>query len=605
VSFSFQILGLFISYMVMCICFGITKNRNSNNKMFKKLVIINFISQFLYLLGFIILSDKNNNLVGQLVVKLFMGSILIFSTLLFGYIYSIILKERYSYKDSIYNKRFKSLSRGSSLINMGLLLVVLMLSVEIDEFLCVGNLFHFVYIVSLLFSILSLIILILNIKKISRRKYFKLYVPIFISLVVIIVQYFFYKLGIIASFETFVVLFIYLALENSYVKENYELKIALESANEGNIDKALFLERVSREIRMPLNTIDGFSQVIMDEDNIDNVKEDIKDIRVASNNLVDMVNGLMDISLIEAGKMEVNNHDYDTVEMLDSVCMMAKTLINKKNIELKIDYSASIPRVLNGDSEKIKRILINLFRNAVNYTEKGHILFKVSAVSSGSVCRLVMSVSDTGKGIKKEDLNKIFNHYEKDINKKTNGLGLAICNNLINLMNGKIDVSSEEGRGSEFTVVVDQKIIQADSIKITKNNEVSRVKIFDASDKRVLLVDDNKLNLKVASRLLKAYNVSVIEATSGREFLEIIDMDSKFDLILMDDMMPKMSGTETLEIFKKISRVSGIDIPVVVLTANAISGMREKYLKAGFDDYLAKPIDKYELNRVLKKFLKN
>jgi CheY-like chemotaxis protein len=215
-----------------------------------------------------------------------------------------------------------------------------------------------------------------------------------------------------------------------------------------------------------------------------------------------------------------------------------------------------------------------------------------------------MSVSDTGCGIKKSELGSIFNRYERVVgNQGSNGLGLAIVDSLVGLMNGKVDVDSVYGKGSVFTVTIDQKVIQSDSVT-SSSNQNGRVNIFDAKGMRVLVVDDNKLNLKVACKLLSVYNVDVVEAMSGQEFLDIIDADRDFDLILMDDMMPKMSGTETLNIFKKIERVDGFDIPVVVLTANAISGMRDKYLKSGFDDYLAKPIDKYELNRVLKKYLK-
>ena len=404
---------------------------------------------------------------------------------------------------------------------------------------------------------------------------------------------------------TFVILFLYITMESVDAKKIRYLEVTKESAIRANASKSEFLEKLSREIRMPLNTIDGFSQVIIDEDDINTIKDDARDIRMASNNLVNLINGIIDISLIESGDMSISNRDYDTMEMLESVSMIAKTLINKKNIDFKFEYSDNIPKVLLGDSDKIKRILINIISNAAQNTNSGEIIFKVQAVKNGSKCRLIMSVSDTGKGIAKSELNTIFNRYERVNNEKgSNGLGLAIVSNLVSLMGGKVDVDSELGKGSTFTITIDQSIIDDTSVKVIKNDD-HNVKVFDASGKRVLIVDDNKLNLKVASRLLMPYNVSVVLAGSGSEFLDIIDNDTNFDLILMDDMMPKMSGSDTLNIFKKIERVSGFSIPVVVLTANAISGMREKYLSCGFDDYLAKPIDKFELNRVLKKYLKN
>ena len=170
-------------------------------------------------------------------------------------------------------------------------------------------------------------------------------------------------------------------------------------------------------------------------------------------------------------------------------------------------------------------------------------------------------------------------------------------------MNGKIDVDSVVGEGSTFTITIDQKVISNESITLS-NEDKGEIKTFDASGKRIIIVDDNKLNLKVASKLLIPYGVEVVMADSGEEFLDLMGKDHNFDLVLMDDMMPKMSGTETLDTFRKIERIDGYNIPVVVLTANAVSGMKDKYLDKGFEDYLAKPIDKFELNRILKKYLK-
>ena len=207
-----------------------------------------------------------------------------------------------------------------------------------------------------------------------------------------------------------------------------------------------------------------------------------------------------------------------------------------------------------------------------------------------------MTVSDTGRGIKEEELKNLF---ERDIKSSDEKLGLIIVKKLVSLMNGKIDVSSTYGKGSTFTVVIDQKVI-ADKVVEDKKENIS---MFDATGKRVLVVDDNKLNLKVADKMLSQYNVDVLFASSGQECIDLLENDHNFDLILMDDMMPNMSGTEALGVIKKIERVEGYNIPIVVLTANAIAGMKDKYLKAGFEDFLSKPIDKVELNRILNKFL--
>ena len=605
-SFNFYVMGLFIIYMIMCIYFVNNKDiANNGDSAFKKLLIINFINQFLYLLSFILCNVSGKLFFKIFSIKLFLVSLIITMALFIYYIYSKMMKNKYVGSDTKYSNSVLKMSGILSIVVIFLALVSFILPVSINGNVISGSEVNYLYFVLFSCLIVNLCLMIFNNKYIDKKDYFNLILCMILILVSLIIQLSYSKLGIIASTFTFVILYIYITMESVDAKKIRYLEVTKESAIRANASKSEFLEKLSREIRMPLNTIDGFSQVIIDEDDINTIKDDARDIRMASNNLVNLINGIIDISLIESGDMSISNRDYDTMEMLESVSMIAKTLINKKNIDFKFEYSDNIPKVLLGDSDKIKRILINIISNAAQNTNSGEIIFKVQAVKNGSKCRLIMSVSDTGKGIAKSELNTIFNRYERVNNEKgSNGLGLAIVSSLVSLMGGKVDVDSELGKGSTFTITIDQSIIDDTSVKVIKNDD-HNVKVFDASGKRVLIVDDNKLNLKVASRLLMPYNVSVVLAGSGSEFLDIIDNDTNFDLILMDDMMPKMSGSDTLNIFKKIERVSGFSIPVVVLTANAISGMREKYLSCGFDDYLAKPIDKFELNRVLKKYLKN
>ena len=605
-SFNFYVMGLFIIYMIMCIYFVNNKDiANNGDSAFKKLLIINFINQFLYLLSFILCNVSGKLFFKIFSIKLFLISLIITMILFIYYVYSKMMKNKYVGSDTKYSNSVLKMSGILSIVVIFLALVSFILPVSINVNVISGSEVNYLYFVLFSCLIVNLCLMIFNNKYIDKRDYLNLILCMILILVSLIIQLSYSKLGIIASTFTFVILYIYITMESVDAKKIRYLEVTKESAIRANASKSEFLEKLSREIRMPLNTIDGFSQVIIDEDDINTIKDDARDIRMASNNLVNLINGIIDISLIESGDMSISNRDYDTMEMLENVSMIAKTLINKKNIDFKFEYSDNIPKVLLGDSDKIKRILINIISNAAQNTNSGEIIFKVQAVKNGSKCRLIMSVSDTGKGIAKSELNTIFNRYERVNNEKgSNGLGLAIVSSLVSLMGGKVDVDSELGKGSTFTITIDQSIIDDTSVKVIKNDD-HNVKVFDASGKRVLIVDDNKLNLKVASRLLMPYNVSVVLAGSGSEFLDIIDNDTNFDLILMDDMMPKMSGSDTLNIFKKIERVSGFSIPVVVLTANAISGMREKYLSCGFDDYLAKPIDKFELNRVLKKYLKN
>jgi CheY-like chemotaxis protein len=243
--------------------------------------------------------------------------------------------------------------------------------------------------------------------------------------------------------------------------------------------------------------------------------------------------------------------------------------------------------------------------NAAKYTKEGFIEFKVSSVIKDDICRLIVSVEDSGIGIKPEKIDKLFTKFdrlevEKTITIEGTGLGLAITKKLVDLMHGKIVVQSVYGKGSKFTVALDQKIIATKSPVEVEENKIEKEQITFVG-KKILVVDDNKVNLKVATRLLKSYKVEVETVDNGFDAIEKIKNKEVYDLILMDDMMPKMSGTET---FKKLKEMEDFRIPVIALTANAISGMREKYLELGFNDYLSKPIEKLELNRVLIKFLK-
>jgi CheY-like chemotaxis protein len=361
---------------------------------------------------------------------------------------------------------------------------------------------------------------------------------------------------------------------------------------------------MSQEVRVPLNTIDGFSQIIMESDDIDSIKEDANDIRVASKNLIDIINGLIDISIIESGKLEIINENYNVYDMFDNIVNIINSRLNDSDVKFIVNIDKDIPKVLFGDAERIEQILLNILMNAIKHTTKGQIRLDITSIKTSNKCRLKIKISDTGVGIKKENIEKLFDNSNYiNSNSSGYGLGLIISKQLLDLMEGEIDVSSIYGEGSTFIVTIDQKIATDNNLVI--NTKERKVKPISLMGKRILVVDDNKLNIKVATKLLSPYKVEIKDAYSGQECLDILDKDNDFDLILMDDMMPHMSGTETLDILKKIERIEGYSIPVVVLTANAVTGMKNKYLASGFDDYLAKPIDRGELDRVLRKFLKD
>lgn len=389
-----------------------------------------------------------------------------------------------------------------------------------------------------------------------------------------------------------------------YVKrQNALLQKALTEAEEANKAKSEFLTIMSHEIRSPMNVIIGMSEsALSKEDELSkDLKEDIEAINTASNNLLDVIDGLLDISKIESGKLDLEEKEYDVAKFIKDLEAFTKEKIKDENIILEVAVDPTCPSSLFGDNTKLRQVLQNILNNATQYTTKGNIIIGVKWSGNKEIGKLNISVSDTGKGISKEKLSHLFEEKKEDKKSYVSGMGLYIAKKYIDLLNGEIEIESEVGKGSKFTISVSQKVINEKEIgDIYAHQTVKKsINAFDASDKRILIVDDDKLNIKVATRLLKPYNVQIETLLSGKEAIELLKKETNFDLILLDQMMPEMSGTETLHKLQE----ENIKIPTVMLTADAMVGKKELYLKAGFDDYLSKPINIEELNKILKKYL--
>ena len=457
------------------------------------------------------------------------------------------------------------------------------------------------YICCGMYILLSFVVTIFNAKHIKSKKYFPILALLVLGTLTLGIRAVQPGLLVIPFVMAYINLIMYFTIENPDIKMIEELNVARTHAERANLAKSEFLSSMSHEIRTPLNAIVGFSDCILRENDIQATKEDAKDIITASKNLLEIVNGILDISKIEANKMEITETDYNPKETIYSLVKLVVPRIGEKPIEMKVGITQDLPKVLHGDVKKVKQIITNILTNAVKYTDKGTITVMVTCLNQNDISLLSISVEDTGRGIKPEKIDKLFTKFERlDEDRNTTiegtGLGLAITKRLVEMMGGKIIVQSKFGEGSKFTVYLKQRI--SDKKEVVEEKKPVVAKHYPG--KKILVVDDNKINLKVATKILKELEISVEEVDNGFSCIDKIQNGESYDMILLDDMMPRMSGSETLVQLKKIPDFS---IPVVMLTANAIEGMKEEYLKKGFDDYLAKPISRKELYRVLSQYL--
>ena len=462
---------------------------------------------------------------------------------------------------------------------------------------------NYLYLVTGLIIFIWICWWIKDIKKLRTRRNIPMIILVILAIPIIYLQMTNPQLLLVSSLISFIVVIMYHTIENPDVKMINELNLAKDTAEKANRAKSDFLSSMSHEIRTPLNAIVGFSECIKNADSLEEAKEDASDVITASNTLLEIVNGILDISKIEAGKLELVETDYEVKKLFKEIVRLIQARIGDKQLDFRVNIAEDIPDILYGDHANVKKIVINLLTNAVKYTDQGYVSLDVKCVNKNGVCRLFISVKDSGRGIKQEDMSKLFTKFqrvEEDRNTtiEGTGLGLAITKQLVDMMNGNIVVTSQYKEGSEFKVAIDQKI--STSKLDTPKEEIEDLNL-DLTNKRILIVDDNKLNLKVGQKLLAKYNPIIDTAESGMECLEKIKSGKEYDLILLDDMMPKMRGREVLIKLKENPKYK---TPTVALTANAINGVREQYLKDGFDDYLAKPIDKEQLNKILTKYLK-
>ncbi|MCM1257459.1 MAG: response regulator [Roseburia sp.] len=427
-----------------------------------------------------------------------------------------------------------------------------------------------------------------------------------------------FSIGIIIKFQ--VMIYNKAILLNQ--KQNEQLDIAIKEAErakeralEANQAKSNFLANMSHEIRTPINAVLGMDEMILRECQDEEICGYARNIQVAGGQLLSLINQILDFSKIESGKMEIINVQYEVSSLIQDSYSMVVERAEKKNLELNVICDEKLPRTLQGDEVRMRQIIVNLLTNAIKYTEKGSVTLKVQGKrKSDREILLTVSVKDTGAGLQEESRKKLFESFQR-LNEEQNyhiegtGLGLAVVKQLLELMGGEIRVYSILGEGSEFVIKVAQEVVDETPIgDFSKRYEQVHPKDtrykpdFTAPEGEILIVDDVPMNLTVARNMLKGLKVKVDTAASGLECLSLIQK-KRYHVIFMDHMMPGMDGIEVFHKMREMPESKNKDVPVVMLTANAISGMKGEYLSEGFQDYLSKPMRGRDLERMIKKYL--
>lgn len=577
--------------LLLILVFKIKKQNNLlSNSTYFILTLSLLVGYILELVMYFLSTTAINNIILEIYTKLYLIFIICWSSIFS--VYTFLLSK----KDDEYNKKIMILY---ALLTVTSSAAIIMLPLNItytNRIILSGNAINFLKIlITCMLSILYIRTVLSN-KIINTIKANYIYVVLIILTIVSFLEIK-YQLNIVTTILLFVTYLIFLTIENPALKE-YEIINNLRlRALKANTNKTNFLSNMSHELRTPLTSIISSIDEIKSYNLPQEIKDNLNDIIDSSNSLLDIVGNVIEINKIENKVYDLKEKNYDIRDVVEKLIKLNTKKYSKENVVFKYSVSDNTPSNLFGDKTKIKEIINNILDNSFKYTNKGSISLTINSVLDNDICNLIIEIKDTGIGIKSEDLNKIFNgnDIDNDINSNVNrdGLGLLVSKDLVNLLNGTITVSSYYGSGSVFTINIPQKL--KNELEIVEQTNTTKF-----NNKKVLLVDDDRLNNRILKRLLKIYNIELDTCERGIECIDKINNGEQYDLILMDIMLPDINGVDTL---RKLKSNKNFNTKVIALTADALSTSRNKYLKAGFTDYLAKPFKKEDLEEKLKNLL--
>ena len=472
------------------------------------------------------------------------------------------------------------------------------------------------YFPALMFAGYSLYLFIRHYKDFSVRERFALISAVMMIFLGSIVQPLMNgQLKVTGLYSSYGLFILYLALETSdylgLIETQKEMEKAKEDAYQASQAKSVFIASMSHEIRTPMNAILGINDMILKESKEEKTLSYARDMKISGNVLLTIINDVLDISKMEAGKLEIQDAPYHLTELIDELSRETQDAADERGLEFELKVDESLPDYITGDKEHLKQVFHNVLDNAVKYTKHGRILFEISGEVEDGFVHLVGNVEDTGVGIKKEDMASLFQNFHR-VDLKNNrsiegtGLGLSLSKKILTLMGGRIFVSSEYGLGSVFTVEIAQKIEGGLSISEYRKeageyNPKTR-KMGTANNRKFLVVDDNEMNLKVAQAFLKPSGAEIYTEQNSVRALELLQTQ-KYDLVFLDDLMPRLTGPTILARIKRGNTTTNKETPFIVMTANSTASEEARYLEMGFDGYIAKPIKEEKLVEMVNKFI--
>ena len=603
-------------FMILLYTSFVSKNYDLKlrNKLFSFLMTICFSVLILELITNTYFVLGNSQFIYNILLELMYMSIIGWGYFLLGYCYCLIY-------DTGYDNFFK-LTKDTKLLKIFFYSAIAILIVS--PFLPVESIHSDVlnfmpgisaYIIGIYYFMCASVViylLIKNFKNINLKDKIIIGILVFAVLLVILLQVVLPSITFLGLACTIQILLIYFYYENPDLFMIEEIKKLTKETERISKVKSEFLSNMSHEIRSPMNAIMGFSESLIADPEFDKERAlmDINIIESSSKNLLEIINNILDISKIESNQETLEEKNYSFSKIIQDLTAIVQTRISGKPIKLEFNLDEGIPDILYGDSTKIFQVLLNILTNAAKYTEVGKISVNIEKEITDNKIMFHIKVSDTGYGIKKQDYDKMFEKFSRLDEATSNeiegtGLGLVITKRYVNLMQGDIWFESQYGVGTTFFLNIPQ-IICEDQTPLEEKEEADNQHIEivnDLSRFRVLIVDDNKLNIKVAQRILLNYRFVVDTCVGGKECIYKFKEGTHYDMIFMDHMMPELDGIETLHIIRKLDGY--YQPPIIVLTANAVAGAKEMYLEEGFDDYLSKPINTNELDRIIDKFLIN